>query len=324
MYELDNGQTVHIDNDRLFTCSVENYIMGNVISKDGCSKDMAAYSICREERQYAVFLYNILRKYRKPESRKPDSRLKHIFHVCKVPEEAEITGVFYEATFMRDFFERNRRIHWAGNPKETEKKLLQKSFSPPDKRIAGNNSFNYRLLKYVYEDRKEQGTFPIPPEKWKLEEKNLGHNEYSDKELDLFEKEIIEDMQPYVRQMMNAKPDIAVIYHTTHKHELHEAGKNYLLFLECKFESGESFYPGKGSEQNVFPRLTQCTVQGKIADFLCANYLDIEVSPSMRNENKKNNHKYASPMIQFVRKNPDETNILINDLIHLNNQIFEN
>lgn len=110
--------------------------------------------------------------------------------------------------------------------------------------------------------------------------------------------------------MMNAKPDIAVVYE--------DSGRKFLLFLECKFESGESSYP-KGD-------VRQCEIQGKIADFLCKYVLDgMKVSSLM--EDKKGNHQYVSPVIQFVREKKESSSkakeILISDLIRLNNEIFE-
>lgn len=56
--------------------------------------------------------------------------------------------------------------------------------------------------------------------------------------------------------MMNTKPDIAVIYK--------DGDSNHLLFLECKFESGEDVYEG-GFRQSEIQNLT--------AKFLCKTYL---------------------------------------------------
>ncbi|HBA47220.1 MAG TPA: hypothetical protein DCZ91_05370 [Lachnospiraceae bacterium] len=100
-----------------YSCSIENYIRGDAGSN---------YSICREERQYVVFLYNILRKYHAFKDRSNNDEVhKIITKACGIPEKADIECVFYEATFMRDFFERNRRIHWEGS---SEKNCFRKSF----------------------------------------------------------------------------------------------------------------------------------------------------------------------------------------------------
>ena len=140
--------------------------------------------------------------------------------------------------------------------------------------------------------------------------------------------EILGDMkriQAVIREMMNATPDIAVIYSITEKDTdgQHKPDKNYLLFLECKFESNESSYESGYRQREI---------QGKIADFLCNHYLkekdnkdNIEVSPIM-----KNNSTYASQIVHFTRKKKNRTSIkeaenviLISDLIEFNNNIFE-
>lgn len=300
-------------------CSVENYIREDAGFND---------SICREERQYAVFLYNILRKYHNPESRKNGKIKKIITKVCNIPENADIKHVFYEATFMRDFFERNRQIYGEGSKKELEKE----------------KSFNYKLLEYVCAT--ERVTFPESI--WTQPEKEInpgrGKSEGSDDEkqghvirennLGRNKIKVPDDMkriQSIVREMMNATPDLAIIYHMkgNDKNGRHELDKDYLLFLECKFESRESRYESG---------YRQCEIQGKIADFLCKKILkdnrlegnegNIEVSPLMRNS-KKGNSEYAAPIIQFIRKrpgkpkkSPEPKEILISDLICLNNQIF--
>lgn len=83
--------------NKQYGCTAENFV-----------KNMETeYSVCREERQYAVFLYNILCYYRRPERR--CQQAQDIFEVCGL-KDAILEQVFYEAAFMRDFFERNRRL----------------------------------------------------------------------------------------------------------------------------------------------------------------------------------------------------------------------
>ena len=104
--------------------SIDNYVKDNL-------------SICREERQYALYLSNVLRYYGKNPSGKPanrignDAEVKKIFIACGFKENeldnVVIENVFYEATFMRDFFERNRRIHLS-KPSKKEDVCLQKTF----------------------------------------------------------------------------------------------------------------------------------------------------------------------------------------------------
>lgn len=128
----------------------------------------------------------------------------------------------------------------------------------------------------------------------------------------------MERIQTVIREMMNAAPDIAVIYSIAEKDTdgQHKPDKNYLLFLECKFESNESSYES-GYKQSE--------IQGKIADFLCNHYLkekdNIEVSPIMI-DNSTNT--CASRIVYFTRKKKEkEVEILICDLIEFNNNIFE-
>lgn len=247
-----------------FVPTADNYISDN-------------YSICREERQYALFLYNILRKYNSKIKRTEDEVLK-IFEACSLPPEAEIKHVFYEATLMRDFFERNRRLVLCSDP---DVNLLSRKFKPKAAgRFNSENSFNYKLLKYLkYIDKNDSYDFS--------DEFNLGGSGSTDNDT--------------AREMMNATPDIAVIYSLR--------GDRYLHFLECKFESYEDTYKSKKG---------QCEIQWMIADFLCKNYLtSLMVSPQMDKDKK-------SCLVQFIRKEPKKPNeIPIEVLIGLNNEILK-
>lgn len=263
--------------------TIDNYIL------DGDSKDNNCnYSVCREERQYAVFLYNILRAYSNPERRQGEVQEK-IFNACGLKNNYEIEKVFYEATFMRDIFERNRRIVLGKGQKD---KLLNKTFSPhsyelnkvhTDISVSLLNewSFNHRIKKYCKIDES-------PNEK----EHNLGHGENIE-----------------LARMMNAKPDIAVIY------KVNEGGKTErrLLFVECKFESGESKYGGGESQR---------WMQGKIAKFLCEEWWkdEIKLAPEMTE-----NVEPEARLVQFVRKEAkeQEKEIYIGDLIKFDKKIFE-
>ena len=185
-------------NSEKYSCSIEHYIEGD-------------YSICREERQYAVFLYNILCKYQNPENRTGDS--SELFTVCGVPKEAIIKHVFYEASLMRDFFERNRRIVLG----KKEDVLLNKSFSPSMLKVEGEKSFNKKLIQYIEElsDTKDickQEPLVTETDCSRLyEEVNLGQNNV---ELSAFGVSGTEQEQikTYAAYMMNVKPDIAVVY----------------------------------------------------------------------------------------------------------------
>lgn len=304
------------------------------------------YSICREERQYVVFLYNILRKYATLESRKREGEenadrvnVKKIFESCGLKDDAFIDYVFYEPAFLRDFFERYNRLRLS---KESEwpERLLNKSFSCSLSKgeSARKEDFNTKLIQYVYEQKKKEKneTRKIEVE-YSGRECNLGQN---NNKL-CFEKLKIYDLENNqtislndnekkwikhrVKWMMNAQPDIALIYHLGEE----ESAKKFLLFIECKFTSKESSYRYEvDSESNEKEHVKQGEIQWMIADFLCSclhNYNDnkekMTLSPSMKEE--------RSHFVYFVRRyRTNENNgekkdeILIEDLIRCNNEIF--
>lgn len=224
---------------------------------------------------------------------------------------------------MRDFFERNRR--WILGGHDTDRRL-NKSFSPSDYKIKNvkEDSFNYKLMEYVL-------GCPdfIDSTVYSEEEKNWGRNKIQTKLSDSAEED--SERKSIIRRMMNAKPDIAVLYN--------QKEVNYLLFLECKFETGEISYPlGEKNNQGlqinvkeplkqnangpaVNPRIGQRKIQWMIADFLCGSYFkgDLNVSGSMEKEK-------SSCLVQFVRKKKQDEQasgkIWICDLINLNAEIF--
>lgn len=292
------------------------------------------FSICREERQYALYLSNVLRYYgknpnyyKKNTKEEPANRIgnneevKKVFRACGFNnlENLIIDNVYYEATFMRDFFERNRRkcLSLTTDPEKLKEICLQKTFTrEQDVIINYDESFNRKLIEFcINEDEKidDVKKKELKGELSKLSdihEKHYGMKNGS--------KEIPGNYKKYenkIRAMMNSKPDLAVIYHFGEKNE--EKG---LLFLECKFESGEAKKDGA----------LQTDIQGLIAKFLKENYsTDICIS-SM--EKPENSGKYSSNMIQFIRKgqkffkkkNKDNEAkpIEISSLINLEREIF--
>ena len=247
--------------------------------------------------------------------------------------------VFYEAAFMRDFLERNRRIYFSDNGKENGRKkpddrkiedvLLQKMFKPKDYRITTqnsfDNSFNIKLLKYCYSgqaDGKEEGykkyaavidslAGQMEAADW-MEEVNYGRNKSKLEKL----KGMLEDFncndldEKKLAAMMNAKPDLAVLYHCGGK-----ISEQYLLFLECKFESGEDVYYKKDGKN-----IAQTDVQYWIADFLRQNgYLGDNMKIDISMETEKRARK-----VEFKRNDSDDKDnaIMIRDLIMLNNEVF--
>lgn len=297
-------EIMNADNYR-YNCSIENFIVDE-------------YSICREERQYAVFLYNILRKYKKSQSREKlvgeekDNILK-IFEACGIEADSDIEHVFYEATFMRDFFERERRYYAVKNKDLLSDVLLQQSY---EKERETKTDFNRRLIEYALEwEYKDSPEIKSSRNDKKNDEENEAYLQYNlggNIPKELAGLEIPKEVREKARAMMNSKPDIAVIYK--------KGSQRYLLFIECKFESSESKYNS----------LSQSAVQYHIAEFLC-RYL-----------NERNGQEYInlsekmklgqSRIVKFRRSGsgrqgpylPEDGNILIKMLVDYNNKIFDN
>ena len=154
-------------------------------------------SICREERQYALFLANAL--------------LKNVGEIKKKlnMNSCSILEIYYEATFMRDFW------------------------------FIYKTKFNEKLCQYA----NEKDEFP------KISCRNdvRKHANFWDNKHTL------------ACWMMNAKPDIAVIYE--------ENNKKYLSFIECKYKSNEDKYKYKVNGEDRF--YSQTKLQNDILDFLC-------------------------------------------------------
>ena len=265
--------------------NIDNYVNGK-------------YSICREERQYALYLSNVLRYYGNPAKRvgKDKVEVEKIFKACGFKEEdienIVIENVYYEATFMRDFFERNRRINLSDQSSK-KKVCLKKTFTPPSYVIRNKvKSFNHKLIEFCINedddiiDTKKTELKEIlynekPEDKKGIKEIHFGMKNGS--------KEIPDAFKEYknkIRAMMNSKPDLAVIYHFGENIK-----KKELLFLECKFESNEAKKDG----------VPQSEIQGFIAKFLKKYYFTDDISISCMKDSK-NSDKYSSNLVQFFRK----------------------
>ena len=292
--------------------SIEDYVNGDC-------------SICREERQYALYLSNVLRYYGKHYQKlKEDVKAQNIFESIffkKDMRDITVENVFYEATFMRDIFERNRRYYLTEekNCDKLKKVYAQKSFKPKRYRVdKKEDSFNYKLIKFC------RGNEPVYNDK--IEEINYGHNAPED----------YKNIKHKMQAMMNAKPDLAIVYR--------ENDNRYLLFIECKFDSYESEYYSNGNDNEDKMILYQREAQGLIAEFLCNknkdsclpddSYLsDLNVSKLMKNDTKKYKTQYISRLVQFVRggecsevvetDNGKIIKINITELIKLERKIFE-
>ena len=143
-------------------------------------------SICREERQYALFLYNIFMRVKNQQESNPegalDEGLQKIVYYCLDPREAKriweaksryeskekkiielpfkILDVYYEATFMRDYFQKDYEKAMDKYKKDHSKevgraeafKSIRKKYNENEtwEKEAGEkeDSFNTQLLDY--------------------------------------------------------------------------------------------------------------------------------------------------------------------------------
>ena len=264
--------------------SIENYLVDE-------------YSICREERQYALLLYNILKARSKNEcfgGKEVDDIIKE----CGL-ENVVIKDVFYEATFMRDFFERDRRLAYCKNVE----KLLNKTYSDEEQNKDYNERFNKLLIDYAL--TKISAEFKEEDYE-KYMNIHLGSSIRTSKEQEkLFE---------YIKCMMNSKPDIAVVGYM--------GEKEIIRFIECKFESGEDKYckDKEFKDEYCNKQASNCTgciwtqtnIQNAIGEFIDKYYL---------NKLSYNKEKFYTRLVRFIRKGTG--GILIKDLLSVENKIWE-
>jgi len=358
--------------------------------KEGDKEDDKAKEcppICREERQYALYLSNVLRYYGKDPENKTTNRIgdnekvKNIFKACGFNDvdlkNIVIENVYYEATFMRDFFERNRRYYLAKDKAHPEVEYSKEPFQHEDFIVSIKNSFNYELLVYC------SNIINKPPDKTKdqiaeskdnyiIAERNYGgkdnfiielkskdsESESKKQKINKLNEEGLKILQEInitkvdeedskenpkgfekwnlfktlVRAMMNAKPDLAIIYKEKDKNDIRK-----LLFIECKYCSGESYYKydvykydKNNNQTKAVETIRQRAVQGYIAEFLCqfcqdSGYMNgVQVSELMDNKEPKkvNEGEYQSYLVKFVTASAKDGEINIKDLIELEEDIF--
>ena len=262
--------------------SIDNYVNGDC-------------SICREERQYALYLSNILRYYGIIEHREKLNNndivfLKSAFENCGLDFENDtIENAFYEATFMRDIFERNRRYYLTKdkNCENLKRVYAQRAFKHEDYIINKEDSFNRKLIDFCYTKIYKQPYI----NNVSIKEINYGRNEAP-------------ILKHLIRAMMNAKPDIAVLFR--------RKGENSkrLLFIECKFNSNEDKYPdGNGGHYS------QTEIQNYIGEFLCSKEGYFSEIEFCNNQNKN--------IIACFSRDKDSGMININKLMQLEKKIFE-
>lgn len=218
--------------------------------------------VCREERQYALFLYSRLLQMVEQKNPKDDVILK----ACGLPTEEElcIRSVAYEATYMRDFFWKDRELREERKAQEKKKLDYEETLG----KEGQEDCFNRKLYEYVRKQLKEEGIDCKTSISQIPRNRNLGGKIKWEK--------VDEKMVKYFRRMMNSKPDIAIYYEYN--------GKEYLKFLECKYLSRETNQEG----------VSQVVIQSQICDFLC-EWMGIESMGSQlvqfkeKNKEKKEN-----------------------------------
>ena len=210
------------------------------------------YSICREERQYALYFHNYLKTLIDKTSQEVSEEINELKKEMFGDKNVIVKKVFYEATFMRDIYEYDKRVAYANAElnkiKESElsedkvnevinKKIIQIS-SPTyhekcyDGVFGENVRFNQKLLNFVKKNYSQ-----VESEVEKLVERitdivdyNLGAIGGQKKIKEILGENNGEKLKAILRGMMNSKPDIAVIYQNGDN-------KNKVKFLECKFLS---------------------------------------------------------------------------------------
>ncbi len=189
-------------------------------------------SICREERQYALYLYNML------------DNQGSIVIKNKGEEsgtEYKIEKVFFEVSFLRDYFE---------DLKKKEKK----------------RKFNEALVNFARAKDRVNHPEELKDTGWdglRDEEKDFlqGHVNGWHYKSDVWKK-VGTKLPQY---LMNAQPDIGMVLSAKDKNN-----KYYICFIECKYCSDFGKYPTKGTPLPADTgRYHQLTVQNYIAKFLC-------------------------------------------------------
>lgn len=196
---------------------------------------------CREERQFAVFLYYI---FLKEKWNKGDSKTKEIVQRCLYPKNKErkdikIIDVYFEAALMRDYYEKNNNFNemllkfclgWLGKEVET---LCKKT--------KGCN-LGAKKAKSIIQSYLDLDNTKVV---------EIIENEDSEKYNDIKEKACLD----IARMMMNATPDILVIYKEKGEEETATKAKA----LECKYESDEGTYKDvAGAEYKMQLFIQEC------------------------------------------------------------------
>lgn len=212
-----------------------------------------ANSICREERQFSLYLYNLL----------ADCRKIKIDYEGFANKNYEVVQAYYEASFMRDYF------NAADDKSEFNRKLV---------------NFANRKLKMLYADSQcevvtadEFKAAALPVDSIYDINKDINAEDISfdvAKHINGWSgKDEREYRNPVAKWMMNVKPDIALLL----KRKGVKRDDYRLHFIECKYTSGMDVYPswiGVSGEDGSIKEckklvFTQTELLELVLEFLC-------------------------------------------------------
>ena len=231
--------------------------------------------VCREERQYALFLYNRLLNMVDKEYKDINDEDKELFKKIfgKELNNSKILRVYYEVSFLRDFFKKGRdelKNHLNFNKKLYDyvldifyNKNCKYGLSDLFESIDYYSSLNKKDMSLshsmnIHNFEKIQSFIPLLDKNYgSIEKDSVNYND------------IPYFMMKLMQTMMNSKPDIGIIYEKN--------GNKYLKFIECKYVSKESpvhlLNIKCDNKDKSFRKksyiLRQTQVQYYIADFIC-------------------------------------------------------
>ena len=220
---------------KMGTPSIDGYLAENGLSW------------CREERQIALFFYNVLLDIKnKKEGGIPETIRDEICSVFDTDSmrNIEIVHVFYEAAILRDYYHDLDDI----GRKEFNVDLLEYCLT----RGSDNDEYKKKLREWsgdlltkYYDGEKAKLLNPkgrIKP----AELIEMNDNTVKDKETDITKQRI-----HFAGMIMNAKPDIMVVYRDVN------TKKKYAVTLECKFESKPGYYKDHYGSRTINQELLQ-------------------------------------------------------------------
>lgn len=197
------------------------------------------FSWCREERQIALFFYNLLMQMKNGKENYPDRIKESIIKIfsCTKIGEIKIIDVYYEAAILRDyFFDLSKE-----DKNEFNKKLLDFCFIG-DKSSGKQKGINELLEKYG------KGKNLCPKGKCTRPSTIIDDSIFWG---DNDKKRVVKERVKFAGWIMNAKPDIIVTYRCGNERQ------KYAMTLECKYESDAGMYKDYDGKETINQELLQ-------------------------------------------------------------------